>query len=191
MIWRSASLISSSSLLFVSLTVSDLLLSLQTLCSLLVVDQSRLSDIFLLTYMVSSVCLSLAIPADKTISLACPFQYHNIVTRWFNFSYIIVTRSWSPKFEWYNLVIGVLKNQTVFLDFQGDSVVYNFCELKVISRIKPSWRHWMNGTVASLELNWLYLSSCYYLMTMRAEKLFVLGLLLLKCNKIFLAEPTF
>ena len=81
MIWRSASLSSTSSLLFVSLTVSDLLLSLQTLYSLLAVDQSRLSDILLMTYMVASLCFSLSIPADKTISLACPFQYHNIVTR--------------------------------------------------------------------------------------------------------------
>ena len=34
-----------------------------------------------LVYTVSSLAVTAAIPADKAISLACPFQYHNIVTR--------------------------------------------------------------------------------------------------------------
>ena len=78
---RSSSPSSHSSLLFSSLTVCDLLLSLQTLSTILTLASPPLSDILLLTYLLAAPCLSLAIPADKAISLACPFQYHNIVTR--------------------------------------------------------------------------------------------------------------
>ena len=64
----------------------DLILSLQTLAMVVSPSSpssptSRASDLLLLTYTVSSLSLSLSIPADKAISLACPFQYHNIVTR--------------------------------------------------------------------------------------------------------------
>ena len=64
--------------------MSDLILSLQTITSVLVVSPSltsTLSDLLMTIYTMSSLFLSLSIPADKAISLACPFQYHNIVTR--------------------------------------------------------------------------------------------------------------
>ena len=46
----------------------------------LAVLAAPLSGLYLV-YTVSSLAVTAAIPADKAISLACPFQYHNIVTR--------------------------------------------------------------------------------------------------------------
>ena len=49
-------------------------------------------------------------------------------------------------------------------------LIYNF-ELKVVSRIKPSWRHWINETVASVESHFSFL---ILLFNDQADKLCVL-----------------
>lgn len=74
------SLSQSSGLLYTSLAGSDILLCLLCIMNLLrssSVLLSFLTSLFSLTSLASVA----AIPADKAISLGCPFQYHNIVTR--------------------------------------------------------------------------------------------------------------
>ena len=70
----------SSSLLYISLAGSDILL-----CFLCIITMGRASSVltsFLTSlFSLTSLASVAAIPADKAISLGCPFQYHNIVTR--------------------------------------------------------------------------------------------------------------